>query len=346
VPGAATRVAIAVATAVGLALATGAPAHAQKSPTAQAALGRAERLLSTNRFADAASEMEMAVRFEPRFAFGWYLLASTSRRAGDPDRAAAAYRRYAELRPGDPDPYFGLGLSLDAVADRAGALVALRRYVETDHRPASTAFVAEARKRILALEHGGAAAPGAPLPAREAEAKRLIADRKFVEAAEFLRASVKLAPADADAWYKLAFALRQAGQPLLAAKAYRRCLTLKPTDTDPNYGLGQVLVAAGRQDEALIAFQAYVKAGPEKTDARWANKARQEIARLEAAARASRPPLPSASPSRSASPSPSKSSAPGAPARTPPATVEAPTSVASARAGEPTPDGLKAVPRP
>src|ERR1700690_4276523 len=90
-----------------LVLGFAAPARAQKSPTGQAAFLRAQHDLVNDDVTDAAAEMETAVRFEPRFAFGWYLLASTSRRAGDYDRAVAAYRRYLELRPQQPDPLFG-----------------------------------------------------------------------------------------------------------------------------------------------------------------------------------------------------------------------------------------------
>src|SRR5438045_4015108 len=78
-------------------------AHAQKSPTAQAAVARAYEDLAANKLAEAAAEMEIAVRFEPRFALGWYLLGSISRRTGGPDREAAGYRRYIELRPSEPD---------------------------------------------------------------------------------------------------------------------------------------------------------------------------------------------------------------------------------------------------
>src|SRR4051812_15619180 len=128
---------------VGVSL-TASRAHAQKSPTAQACLGRTYQHLLADRFPEAAAELETAVRFEPRFAYGWYLLASTSRRAGDADRAAFAYRRYAELRPSDPDPYFGLGLSLASAGDRAGARAAFNKFVESDHRPSSASFVDEA----------------------------------------------------------------------------------------------------------------------------------------------------------------------------------------------------------
>jgi len=334
------RVSIIAAVALAAASLFASPAHAQKSPTAQACLGRSYQHLLGDRFADAAAELETAVRFEPRFAYGWYLLASVSRRAGDPDRAAFAYRRYAELRPTDPDPYFGLGLSLASVGDRAGARAALSKFVETDHRPSSASFIDEARRRVAALEHDDGK-PAQVSAERNAQAAALLAARKFSEAADFLRGSVALAPADAAAWYKLGFALRQAGQPDEAAKAYRRSITLRPDDADAYYGLGQVLVAAQRPQEALVSFRTYVRAAKDKGDPRWISKARQEIARLESAPRPARPD--GVTPHGPAA-APAASSPPALPGATGPSPLLA--GAHSAVGGEPAPVPSKAIEAP
>jgi len=279
-----------------LATLTTIPAWAQKSPTAKAALARAVTDLGVNHFAEAAAEMETAVRFEPRFAFGWYLLASTQRRAGNCDRAVAAYRRYAELRPSQPDPHFGLGLCLESIGDREGALTSFRRYADTDTRAEWAEFVGQARQHIAKLEREHSAAPNAstsgaaaaaPTTKAHEKAAQLIATKNYPEAANDLRDGIKEAPADAAAWYKLAFALREANQPEEAAKAYRRYITLKPDDPDPYYGLGHVLLASGHPDEALVAFRAYVKLAPVNSESRWVSKARAEIANLESARRGS-----------------------------------------------------------
>jgi len=334
---------IALVAVAGVSVATS-RAYAQKSPTAQACLERAYQHLVGDRFADAAAELETAVRFEPRFAYGWYLLASASRRAGDPDRAAFAYRRYAELRPADPDPYFGLGLSLAAVGDRAGARAALDKFVEADRRPSSASFIDEARRRMTALEHDDGKAAAQVSAERNGQAAGLLAARKFAEAAEFLRASIAQAPADAAAWYKLGFALRQAGQPVEAAKAYRRSITLRPEDADAYYGLGQVLVAANRPEEALVSFRTYVRAAKDRGDPRWISKARQEIARLESGPRPPRPE--GAAPPAAVAPPPAAT----APAASPPAGRRATSpspSLADAHStvgGEPTPAPPKTAP--
>lgn len=309
------------------------PAWAQKSPTAKAALHRAVADLGANHFAQAAAEMEIAVRFEPRFAFGWYLLASSQRRAGNCDRAVAAYRRYTELRPSHPDPYFGLGLCLESIGDREAALASFRRYADTDTRAEWAEFVGQARERIATLEHEHPAATptatGGSTPATKDQAKdqakahqkaaQLIAAHNYPEAATDLRAGIKEAPADAAAWYKLAFALRESNQPEEAAKAYRRYITLKPDDPDPYYGLGHVLLASGHPDEALLAFRAYVKLVPAHGEQRWVSKARTEIAHLEAARRAS---LAAGSKDGATTPPPAITTV--APATAPPAPVSPP----------------------
>jgi tetratricopeptide (TPR) repeat protein len=325
----------------------------QKSPLAQAAYRRAQDHLIAARYAEAAVEMQAAVRYEPRFALGWYVLASASRRAGQCDRAVEAYRRYMELRPAEPDPYFGVALCLQTVGDRAGAMTAFRNYVAMDHRPASVQFVEIAGKQLVELEHMGPAAAAmtvhAALPqlveARDlrehgrtdeaiaryraaiaADANSaaahielgavLVSVHRTKEAADELRTAVRLDPTAAPAWYNLAFALREIGQTSEAVNAYRRYITFKPHDPDPHYGLGRALVTLGRDEEALGAFRAYATLETRPTERRWLKKARAEIARIESARRP-----PSAAPTSPPAPAPLRASPPpaSAPSTEPPA---------------------------
>ena len=249
-------------------------ASAQKSPTATAAFARAKDYLADGRFREAATQMETAVRYEPRFALGWYVLASSSRRAGQCDQAIFAYRRYMELRPTEPDPYFGAGLCLSAVGDAQGAATAFRQYIAMDTRPASREFVQIARRDLADLERSAAAAAkaparAAPAPLVEAREDRdhgrvedaitmykaaiaadgksaeahaelgalLVSSRRVADAVDVLRTAVRLAPSSAAAWDNLAFALRESGQAENAVEAYRRYITFKPNDPDPHYGL-------------------------------------------------------------------------------------------------------------
>lgn len=312
----------AAAVALTVLLATAGAARAQKSPTAQAALLRAQHDLLTSDFTDAAAEMETAVRFEPRFAFGWYLLASTSRRAGNYDRAVAAYRRYLELRPAEPDPLFGIGLSLEAVGDLDGARASFEKYVERDTRPSSAEFVSMAKTHLANLQsakaghattaNSGAGGAGGAIgtsgaggtTAHATAGTELVVEHKSAAAVGELQTAVKDAPGDAASWYKLAFALRQSGQLAESAKAYQRYITLKPDDPDPYYGLGQVQLALNRPDDALATFRAYVKLEHRQSEQRWLAKARAEITRLQAARKPPAPTEPKALAPTTAPPSP------------------------------------------
>ena len=49
---------------------------------------------------------------------GWYWLAYSYRKTERYQPAVDAYRQFAELRPTEPDPYFGMGLSLEALGKK------------------------------------------------------------------------------------------------------------------------------------------------------------------------------------------------------------------------------------
>jgi Flp pilus assembly protein TadD len=307
----------------------------------------------------------VAVRFEPRFALGWYVLASASRRAGQCDRAVAAYRRYAELRPSEADPHFGIGLCLKQVGDQAGAMAALKRYIAADTRTTSRGFVETARKTLAAMETAGPAPASKPSPAlvearqlrdqgrpddalsrlqaavaadpRSVEAHAelghgLVSARRTREAIAPLQTAVKLAPATATAWYDLAFALREDGKTAAAVNAYRRYVTLRPDDPDAHYGLGRTLALLGRNDEALAAFRTYTAMERRPTERRWVRKAEDEITRLEGARRPGV--APAAEPRAATSPKPHAQHAPAP--TTPPAAPTTPPAAPTSPPAAPT----------
>jgi tetratricopeptide (TPR) repeat protein len=280
---------------------SGAAAAPGVAPADAFASGRA--LAAAGRYGEAAAKLADAVRADPGFAPAWFALGSAERRAGRCDRAMGAYRRYAELVPADAEPHYGLGLCLEAVGDRPGAAAALQRYLALERAPGAERFRAEARKRLAPLllaearaaRDGGrpldavahyrsAISVGADVDAHCELGDLLLAGGRDEEAATELAACVHLVPKHALGWYDLAFVLRRSGRAAQAVEAYRRYIELRPADPDPFYGLGWALAALGRSDEALKAFRDYVrmaeKARP--ADAAWIDKARAEVARLEA----------------------------------------------------------------
>lgn len=278
-----------VVASIGMALAPS-PARAQKSPLGQAAYARAQDHLVASRFAEAATEMETAVRFEPRFALGWYVLASASRRAAHHDRAIAAYRRYSELRPAEPDPYFGQGLCLQAIGDRAAATLAFQHYIASDTRSASREYIEAARKHLLDLQQaeprpktggsaggvggavdagpaGGAvgaaaAASGSPLY----EARQLRDHGKKPEAIARYRAAIAADSNAPDAHLELGALLVATRNHKDAAVELRTAVRLAPMEASAWYNLGFALRETGQAAEAVDAYQRYITLKPTDPD--------------------------------------------------------------------------------
>ncbi len=101
----------------------------------------------------------------PRYGFGWYTLAFAYRRTGRHDLAVLCYREYLELRPDEPDPYFGMGMSLVALDRREEARASFGRYLEIERRPEQREFVSRARSELARL--GGEAGAAAAVTAAE-----------------------------------------------------------------------------------------------------------------------------------------------------------------------------------
>ena len=96
----------------------------------------------------------------PRYAAGWYALAVAYRRSERHSLALLCYETYLELRPGDPDPYFGAAMSHIALGDRARATADLERYLELERRAERREFIDRARVELARLrEEALAAAP-------------------------------------------------------------------------------------------------------------------------------------------------------------------------------------------
>ena len=155
-------------------------------------------LMRAKRYAEAAEKFEQAVAADPKNDLGWYQLAAARRQSGDCDKALVAYRRYTELVPAQNDPYYGIGLCLEKKGDRAGALVALRRFVGSANATESQ-YVDHARRLITALEAASAAAAAPaveePLLPQQALAPEL---RKLVDGAHAHLAVASLEAAGCD----------------------------------------------------------------------------------------------------------------------------------------------------
>ncbi len=143
-----------------------------------AALGRFERAMAED--ADYLPAYDAAIRWwlqggkldtlidrlaqvtlrHPRYAAGWYALAVAYRRTERHALAVLCYETYLELRPGDPDPYFGAAMSHLALGDRERATRAFQRYLELERRTERAEFIERAHLELRRMrDEETAAAP-------------------------------------------------------------------------------------------------------------------------------------------------------------------------------------------
>ena len=71
---------------------------------------------------------------------------------------------------------------------------------------------------------------------------------------------------------------------------FREALTLRPDDPDPYYGLAQALKGLGDNSGAITAFRKYIEMEKRPGEQKWVEKARQELAALEALQRSTAAP--------------------------------------------------------
>jgi len=123
--------------AYGLALLFLSVSTAHATPDTEAAFAEGTSLMTAKRYAEAADKFQAVVNVDPNNDLGWYQLASAYRKAEKCERAVPAYKRYMDLVPNMPDPYYGLGLCLLKTGDKPGALASLKHFVADAPRPKS-----------------------------------------------------------------------------------------------------------------------------------------------------------------------------------------------------------------
>jgi len=234
------RIAVAAAVASSLALASAARA----TPESDAAFEEGKALNAAKNYAGASAKFEIVVAADPNNDLGWYLLASASRQAGRCDRAVVAYRRYMDLVPTMPDPYYGLGLCLLNTGDKLGALAALRHFVAVAP-PKSANWKAHAASVVQELS--------APAPAAAPAATGGMVDA----------AATKPAPVSpGNAAYLEAQTLRDRGHVEEAILRFKQAFAADPRHWAARTALGELLLKIRRDDEAITVLRATVEKNP------------------------------------------------------------------------------------
>jgi tetratricopeptide (TPR) repeat protein len=189
-------------------------------------------------------------RAEPVWAPGWSALGGARRRAGQCDKAIAAYRRYAQMAPDEPEPYYGLGLCLKEAGQLASASQALRRYVQLEKRESSQKWVDHARGVIDEIGAGVDAKPNAP---------------EVAGPAPTLSTPDAGAPGDSPAApiYAKSQQLRDSGHIEESIAKFKEAIAADPQHMVARAALGELLLKIRRDDEAITVFRAAVQKNPE-----------------------------------------------------------------------------------
>jgi tetratricopeptide (TPR) repeat protein len=229
---------------------------------------------SAQDYKTAISRLELAVARRADYSMGWYNLAFAYRKTTDYRKAVLAYQRFTELRPGEPDPYYGLGVTYKAMGDAASARASFEKYVELEKRPDKQKFVQQAQAEVTSLVREVAAAPApAPAAAGRASAVALVGEGDAKRyAGESAEAEAKYrAAAKADPSYGAAY--RGLGALLVAQKKIdaailelETAVAVDAKDDAAWYQLAHSRRKLGRPAEAALAYRKYIELKPENPD--------------------------------------------------------------------------------
>jgi tetratricopeptide (TPR) repeat protein len=224
-------------------------AAAQTTPAAQADFAAGEALITAQKPAEAAEKFDAVTKAEPDYAPGWYRLAVARRRAGQCALAIDAYRRYAQMLPDEPEPYYGLGLCLKDENRLASAAQALRRYVELEKRPESQRWVEHARGIIAEIGTSG----DAPMPATGTAKPPAAPKGPPAGGAE----------SPAAALYAKAQQLRDTGHIEEALASFKEAISADPHLIVARVALGELLLKIRRDSDAIDVFRGALHESPE-----------------------------------------------------------------------------------
>jgi len=205
------------------------------------------------------------------------VVAETYDRAGQPEKAYAAYKKAIELDPSAEDGYIALaGFAVDHQNNEFALKVtsqglekmpgSLRLLVLRGLIQALLGKQEDAERTLLDASRSD---PKSSLPLLAVGVSQLERGRYQDAAASFRRAA-DIAPGDFRARYLYATALRRAGDPYRREEliaALRKAGALNPKDARPPAMLGQVLMEAGRPGEAVTELEKSLRIDPENPTA-------------------------------------------------------------------------------
>ena len=236
---------------------------AEPSPTARAAFAEAQTLSAAQRPADAAEKLDAAVAADPTFADAWFALGLARRKAGQCPLAVPAYRRYAELRPDEGEPFYGMGLCLRSMGDRRGAIDAMEKYLALERRPSAQRWTDNARAVVSTLRAQQATdgIAGLPSPPSPPPTQPPPPSPPGVPPPTSLPTTPP-APSPAAGIFADAQALRDGGRIEDAIGRFQQAIAVDPNLMPARAALGELLLKIRRDEQAVAVFQAAVRQNP------------------------------------------------------------------------------------
>lgn len=195
-------------------------------------------LLSASNYEPAASELEKAVKIDPKQALPHVLLGRSYQNTNRSTQAVQQFQDALRIEPQIPLGHYHLGFAYASLGRNQEAIAEYEK--ELPRSPGSFSV-------LYQLGH-------CQLEAGDLES-----------AIDHLKKAAEINPENADAFYGLGKALLLQGAVTDAIPALRRSIALKPTDPTPHYQLSRALEKAGDKEEAkreLEAFAALKKAQP------------------------------------------------------------------------------------
>ena len=236
---------------------------------------------------------------KPSSADAYFGLGLAYREKGDLKNAASSFRTYARLekRPGRK-AWVGKALALARALEQkaappppAPAALAPAAPVTGGGNDRNRARKLKARGDALvkagrlneaaAMYRGAIASDNTYTAAYSELGTTLFGLNRYADAIKPFRVALRDNPKYYQGWYNLAYALRKTKQYGQAIGAYRKYIQARPAESDPYFGLGLAYQALNNKKMAVWAFKTYVVKEKRPAQARWVNKAKLEIARLE-----------------------------------------------------------------
>lgn len=204
-----------------------------------AAAGLACVVLTARRNTDYRTDVALwtdTIAKRPENPLAHFMLAGAWERAGETERALAAYAEALRLKPAFSVGRENYGALLLKLGRRAEAIVQF--------------------EAALALQPEFA-------DAHANLGNALLAEGRVAEAVRHLGEAVRIAPGFAETHYNYGNALAAAGRVEEAAAQYGTALRVKPGVAEVHFNLGNALDALGRGAEAIAQFRAAVAARPD-----------------------------------------------------------------------------------